>query len=92
MSRDLPKNAISLVQRALKDWDPLAVLRGCNLPETEYDDYAAPLVALVAKGATLDELASHLGKVRSEAFGAHRDDERDRRIAILIDALLRGDG
>ena len=89
MKDDLPRNAVALVQRALRDWDPLSVLRGCNLPETEYDDYAAPIVAQVVNGATIDELASHLGKLRAESFGAHRDDERDRRIATLIHTLLR---
>jgi len=88
MARPLPPNAVWLVQRALKDWDPLAVLRGCNLPESEYDDYAAPIVALVANGATIDDVAAHLATLRSEAFGAHRDDERDGRIAVLIDTLL----
>jgi hypothetical protein len=87
-SRAVPQNAVRLVERALKDWDPLAVLRGCNLPETEYDVHAPPIVALVAGGATVDEVAAHLGALRRDAFGAHEDDEQDRRIAVLIDLLL----
>jgi hypothetical protein len=84
----LPPDSLRLVGRALKDWDPLAVLRGCGFPESEYDAYAPHIVSMVAQGASVDEVAAHLGRLRSETLGAHRDDEDDRRIALLIDQLI----
>jgi hypothetical protein len=81
-------HSLRLVERALKDWDPLAVLRGCGMPENEYDAYAPAIVSLVAEGASVESIAKHLGRLRSQSLGAHRDDETDERIAALIKELL----
>ena len=80
--------SVRLVERALRDWDPLAVLRGCGAPESEYDAYAPHIVSMVAGDASVDDVTSHLGKLRTENLGAHRDDEDDHRIAVQIHSLL----
>lgn len=82
-------HSVRFVERALRDWDALGILRGCSMPEDEYDSYAPHIVSMAANGVSVDEIASHLGRLRTEYLGAHRDEDKDRAIAIHIAQQLR---
>lgn len=75
---------VERVRRALKGWDPLRILRGCSLPESEYDAHAPGIVALIDRGATVEDVAAHLRSLRQEVIGVPADHEEDLRIATLI--------
>lgn len=79
---------IEHVQRALKSWDPLKILRGCSLPESEYDAHAPGILALIDRGASIDDVAAHLHDLRLQVIGVPADDDEDLRIATLIHQAL----
>ena len=75
---------LGFVQWALRDWDPLRVMRGCAAPEHEYDGYAQDVITAVEEGASIDTLAANLRHIRADRLGAPPDDDADRRTAALI--------
>jgi hypothetical protein len=58
-----------LVEAILRRWDPIGVEPGLVGSADEYDSYAPQIVSKVKDGCTLEELASHLEHLRSEAMG-----------------------
>jgi hypothetical protein len=75
---------ISAVEVALRDWDPIGVMVGEGSPEDEYDSYAPHIVSLVQNGASLNELTTHLGQVRTETMGLPANPEADGKAAAEI--------
>jgi hypothetical protein len=58
-------------------WDPI----GVGVPLDEYDNYAPPVWTLLARGASEEEIASHLRDVRERMMevGGDEQDARLRR-------------
>src|SRR5688572_9351954 len=77
------------VERILRIWDPIGVLPNESGPADEYDSYAPHIVTLVIEGCSLDELAAHLEKIRTQKIGLPKRPERDRKVASQIIRELR---
>ena len=93
MPRDLERKRIAMakvhaVESILRQWDPIGFSTGEASPQDQYDSYAPHIVSLVTTGASVNELASHLSRLRTEAIGWHADPERDQHIASAILAVL----
>jgi hypothetical protein len=57
-------------------------------PSDEYDSYAPHIVTIVVGGASADEVAAHLSKLRTETIGVGANPKGDREIAVQIVAAL----
>ncbi|MDZ4323780.1 MAG: hypothetical protein U1A73_01965 [Pseudomonas sp.] len=55
------------------EWDPIGVMSDPDWPRDEYDCLVAPLLTLLAQGATEDEIAAYLRKEITEHFGLSPD-------------------
>jgi hypothetical protein len=75
---------ISAVQDILRHWNPI----GASVPATEYNNYAPPIVSMVARGCSLDELCAQLEEIRA-GMGIGPFGGTDRNIAIEILRALR---
>ncbi len=49
----------------IEDWDPI----GSGVPSDEYDSYAPGIYRLLMDGATIEQLALHLGRLELEKLG-----------------------
>lgn len=82
---------VDRVAKLLRSWDPLGVRPGELAPTDEYDSYAPHIVSLVVGGCSVDQLAGHLGRLRTGTIGAEADPGRDNEIAGEIVETLRND-
>lgn len=92
MTRNRKQNAmdrVAEVEKILRRWDPIGVAPGSLAPADEYDSYAPPIVSMIARGCSKEELCEHLGVVRNDEMGVPEDPMRDREIADDIIAALR---
>jgi len=64
-----------------QDWDPI----GCGVPEEEYDSYLWPVLALLQKGASRDDLAAYLRTAASESMSSLVP---EARLARVLDKLM----
>lgn len=64
-------------------WDPIGV---CGVPEArdEYYSYLPTVFGLVNRGATEDEVATHLGKITSSSMGMGINRSRDLEVAEIL--------
>jgi hypothetical protein len=76
------------VAEILRRWDPIGAGPSGARFADEYDGYAPMLVELASQGATVDELARHLGVLRAAMTGARGDAAGERGIASAILAAL----
>ena len=62
------------VMKMLRKWDPIGVIQDYENPPPEvadeYDSYSAAIVQLLDQGITAEELAKHLGGIRSNQIGS----------------------
>ncbi len=75
------------VEDVLRRWDPIGVIAGSiedGCPVDEYDSYAPSVVGLLSRGCTVDALASHLEKIRTEQIGLPAYQESDTAIAFEL--------
>jgi len=84
--------ATRVVEAILMRWDPIGVRTGQEMPASEYDTYAPPIVSMVFRGCSVDDLARHLAGVRTEVIGVEPDAGHDRAIAAEIVEALRSAG
>ncbi len=82
------RRALHVVEEILRRWDPIGVRPGVLAPADEYDSYAGAILALVAGGASVRELAEYLAKIRGEMMELAPDSERDLATAREIIAAL----
>lgn len=81
------------VAEVLRSWKPLAGAPSASGSIDDADDDAQLLAALARGGATVDELARHLGLLRAAMPGAQGDDSNDRQVAgAIVAALAEPDG
>ncbi len=57
------------VRRILCEWDPLGVMSGPSSPIDEYDCMVGPILGLLSRGASVDELRACLEFQLTEHFG-----------------------
>lgn len=81
--------AIERVAVVLRRWDPIGAQPGVAGPADEYDGYAPLLVALVQRGATVEELGAKLGELSEQMMGVRAAVEYDTAIAREIIESLR---
>jgi DNA-directed RNA polymerase subunit RPC12/RpoP len=86
--RSNAERSVERVADVLRRWDPMGVDPGAAGPADEYDGYAPMLVELASKGASVDELAQHLGILRAAMMGVRGDAASDRSIASAVVAAL----
>lgn len=87
------KVSIRHVESVLRRWDPLGVLSetaASGGPLDEYDSYAPQIVGLLGRGAAVDEVASHLERIRAERIGLPPLREVDERFAQELVAWWLG--
>jgi len=69
ISREAQARTIQMAIREilLRDWDPIGV---ADVPEAqdEYDGYVGPVYALLARGASANEIATYLATVQRDAM------------------------
>ncbi|GAB4224049.1 MAG: hypothetical protein Kow0062_25140 [Acidobacteriota bacterium] len=80
---------VARVESILRRWDPIGVRPGELAPADEYDSYAPHIVSLVEHGCSVQQLAQHLEKLRTETIGVKAYPERDMEIAREIVESLR---
>lgn len=81
---------VRAVQDILRRWDPIRVAPGEFAPADEYDDYAPHIVSSIAQGCSVEDLAGHLGRLRTVTIGVEADPEGDMTAAREIVEALRG--
>ena len=73
------------VETVLQKWDPIGVietLKEDGLPPNEYDSYAPPILSMLAKGADVEKIAAHLGRIQTVDMGLGGPwPEKDNQIA-----------
>ena len=72
------------VEDVLRRWDPIGVIAGSledGCPMDEYDSYAPGVVGLLSRGCTVDELATHLEKIRTVQIGLSANRVSDTAVA-----------
>lgn len=75
---DMPQNQPHLrVMEVLRRWDPIGVIDENN--QDEYDSYAAPIVGLLDRGATVDDVVAYMRWVVTDRMGMSRFDEPHSR-------------
>ena len=79
---------IAAVEVLLRQWDPLSLADFA--PEDEYNDYAPPIVTLVAEGATPLRIAQHLAALQTAQLGVAVTPEVNLKVATgIVEALTR---
>lgn len=70
------------VKEALRKWDPICVfdLEDNDWPEDEYDAYSGPVVGLLDRGATKEEIIAYLRKTCEEHIGVGFDRPKTEKI------------
>lgn len=85
MSRPGPKRAKAVFNqvRAILhgEWDPI----GCGVPPDEYDSYAWPVLAMLQRNATREEVETYLRWAADEAM---RSPVLPQRLASVLDTLM----
>jgi hypothetical protein len=72
------------IRRLLMEaWDPIGV-QGSDEGANEYDGYLSPISDRLKSGASVEELASFLTRIREERMGAGPDRARDSATAALL--------
>ena len=79
------------VQAILRRWDPIGVEPGQVAPADEYDSYAPHIVSMVAHGCSIEQLSSHLERLRTETMGVGPNPQRDDDVADEILVALCGE-
>jgi phosphoribosylamine-glycine ligase len=77
MSEDPTSDVARLL---LEQWDPLRVAEADVAPEQEYVHEAGRVVALLQRGADVEEVTAHLTTAVAE-LSHYNDVDRDRRVA-----------
>lgn len=87
--RTQDKDVRVVVREVLRhDWDPIGVY-GFEGAENEYDSYVAPVVQLLEKCASVDEIFDFLSWVEVKHMGLTGDPVRTRQIATRLHLLCR---
>jgi hypothetical protein len=74
--------ALAFVCGVLREWDPIGVLPNTpGGPRDEYDSYAPHIVTLLRSGATQNQIADELERVRTQSIELPRFRRRDEEIA-----------
>jgi hypothetical protein len=74
---------IAQVEEILRKWDPIGISPGPGEddgPMDEYDSYAPRLLALLQRGARVDDIHEQLVLIRTVSMGLDAD-PRDKRVA-----------
>ena len=75
MNKELKKQAMSdlrRIQKILQQWDPIGVIDDLiesGLPPDEYDSYAPAILTMLKQGASVQDIASHLGQIQTVTMG-----------------------
>jgi len=79
---------IRAVQGILRRWDPMDLAPGKLAPKDEYDDYAYPVVSLVSRGGSVEQLFEYLRSLRIDMVTTRDNAQNDKNIAREILAAL----
>lgn len=72
------------------EWDPIGVKSFA--PRDEYDAYAAGFIRLIREGADEYTVTHRLAELARVSMGlTHVDEQRDRRVARHLIAVVRGE-
>ncbi len=71
-----------------REWDPIGVY-GFDGADNEYDSYIAPILRLLEKRASVDEIFEFLSWVEVEHMGLTGDPVRRRQIATRLHSLCK---
>ncbi|MBP7747480.1 MAG: hypothetical protein KA383_15295 [Phycisphaerae bacterium] len=77
------------VLEALQFWDPIGVLSDPACPRDEYDVYAAPIVRLLDRGVSAEQLMRVLRHIAREEMCIESNAERDAKVAADLVAFGR---
>jgi hypothetical protein len=66
------------------DWDPIGVMGDPTWPRDEYDCMIGPVLRLLERDASVDELQAYLGKELTEHFGLTSIPSSERRISETL--------
>jgi hypothetical protein len=83
----IARSQIRAIEEVLRRWDPIGVIADLvadGLLPNEYDDYAPHIVGMLARGASVEELAHHLSYCRTGAMGLRANAAEDRNYAQEI--------
>jgi hypothetical protein len=83
----IAKSQIHAIEEVLRRWDPIGVIADLvsdGLLPNEYDDYAPHIVGMLARGASVEEIARHLSYCRTGAMGLSANATEDRLYAQAI--------
>lgn len=67
-------------------WDPIGV-RGIDEAVGEYDDYAQPLLELLDRGSTDEQVAAYLTGIESERMELPPHRTKNEDVAVLLREL-----
>ncbi|MDB5530898.1 MAG: hypothetical protein JWR51_4001 [Devosia sp.] len=70
----------------LDQWDPIGITETGG-PPGEYDSYVWPIVAMVQRAATPENIAAHLLQVERSSIGLPGDEARSLAVARLLAVL-----
>ena len=70
----------------LKQWDPIGVADEPNAQD-EYDSYVGFVYLLLRRGATSEEIATHLARVQELEIGLPADMSEVRQVADALRAI-----
>jgi hypothetical protein len=82
------QGAPELRELLMQWWDPIGV-RGVPEARGEYDSYMGPIVSLLERGGSIDELASYLVEIETDRMGMKPDKKTDLDAASRIHAWYR---
>jgi hypothetical protein len=71
-----------------EEWDPLQLRDAADVPD-EYDDYVPEMVALLERGASVDELADSLDRIYVSKMGSRTSSPPRAKSAHAAEALKR---
>lgn len=67
------------VMEVLREWDPIGVRPNDGGPSDEYDSYSAPLVTMLDRDDSVDQIVAWLERISLEHIGMPRFDEEHTR-------------
>src|SRR3954451_15891737 len=84
------KELLLAVQKILfLEWDPIGINLYEDSSRDEYDSYAPVICRMLREGTDEATLAAHLGEISTSRMGLLPAEERDRRAARILLALIR---
>lgn len=75
-----------------EDWDPIGVHDQLPKGSTEYGAYVGPVVRLILRGASIDEIAGHLTRITVEEMGLSPVLSHDQSVAAILFQLGKETG